>query len=448
MKIISIIVVALIGLIPNHAFAIEGGKVTIKGEATVARGRIILYLGSVGRNTQAHSDFTDRNFVIETKMDKPEFLIFFTTDPILKNFNLYLKPGDDISIAVKGKKIMLSGEGSALNQFYLDMSMQYSFKDPKHSDREAYTNRIKAINTSTVPEVKKNKKLLIGHTQGEYLNAVFGDYIQAKIVPSADPLPKVQFDDRGLEFMPELSTYYDWSLLLNEMIYTQIESGKLKIRNSKNWVADFANTISDQTLKEAYIVELINLILQDNDLTMINDFAKQALPLVKDKANIAKINAILQKADENTLFKNAIPGTDFSKAKFQKPDGTQVSISDYKGKLVFIDIWATWCAPCIAEMPFLKRIEHGMEGDDIVFLSVSGDKIETSWQNFLTKNNSTGEQLWMPDGTSNPFFSQIGSSGIPRFLILDKAGKMLNPKCYLRPSNPVLSIYLKELVKK
>lgn len=448
-KTFCVIIGAIIGLtLSLHAFAKESGKAVIRGKATVTKGIVVLYYGEQGKNLRERYDFNDGNFVVGTELEKPDFYLIYTSDPTLKKFNLYLQPEDDISIAVKNNKIILSGKGSALNQFYLDMSLQYGFKDSNHSDKEAYTGRIKAINTSTLAEVKEHRKILLAQTQAEYLTAAFGDYIQAKISPPSTPLAKTQFADWDLKFVPELTTCYNWIGLLNEFMYAKIDAGELKIHNANNWVADFASSISDQTLREAYIVELIHLMLKEKELVTIHDLAKQSLPLVKDKANVAKINAMLQDANKETIFKNSLPGTDFSTLTFHKPDGTKTTISDYKGKVVFIDIWATWCAPCIAEMPFLKRVEHGMEEEDIVFLSVCGNTKEVDWLNYLKKNNSTGEQLWLPEGTNSPFFRQIAGSGIPRFVILDKAGKMLNPKCYLRPSNPVLSVYLKDLVNK
>ncbi|HJY13433.1 MAG TPA: TlpA disulfide reductase family protein, partial [Flavobacterium sp.] len=113
------------------------------------------------------------------------------------------------------------------------------------------------------------------------------------------------------------------------------------------------------------------------------------------------------------------------------------------------DIWSTWCHPCVAEMPFLKKLEHEMEGKDVVFLSLNGDIKDEYWQNFMKKRNLTGNQIKMEKGLKeDPFFNQIGVTGIPRFAIIDKEGKMVNAKCCQRPSNPVLKVYLNELLSK
>ena len=59
-------------------------------------------------------------------------------------------------------------------------------------------------------------------------------------------------------------------------------------------------------------------------------------------------------------------------ADFTYPDvnGKNVSLSDFKGKVVLIDVWATWCGPCKQEIPHLKKLEEEMEGTDVVFLGV------------------------------------------------------------------------------
>ena len=60
--------------------------------------------------------------------------------------------------------------------------------------------------------------------------------------------------------------------------------------------------------------------------------------------------------------------------KYLDINGKEVSLSDLKGKYVYIDIWATWCGPCTGELPHLKELEKKMHGKKIVFVSISCDK--------------------------------------------------------------------------
>ena len=66
--------------------------------------------------------------------------------------------------------------------------------------------------------------------------------------------------------------------------------------------------------------------------------------------------------------------------KYLDINGKEVSLSDLKGKYVYIDIWATWCGPCTGELPHLKELEKKMHGKKIVFVSISCDKDKAAWE--------------------------------------------------------------------
>ncbi|WP_316841270.1 TlpA disulfide reductase family protein [Pedobacter gandavensis] len=450
MKKILAIAAALCGLtLSSGAFAEEGGKTLVKGEMSVQDGAASLFVEGFGMSQKGRTNFKKGFFSMETTLKAPTFCILTTTDPVVKGFVVYLKPGDDISIAVKDKQVVISGKGSKLNQFLFDINHKYDYMDPRFSPKEVYTQRVHAINSSSDEEVKSNKAVLIGYTQGLYLDKVFGKYMESKVSGEVDEINKHQFDHFDLRLVPEIVSYYNWFKTINEIMFAKMETGKLKVSSSNTWIADFAKRIEDQKLREAYVVQLLDFAFLEEDVFAIKELAKETMPLLKDPANVAKVNATLAKAAQNTRFNNALPGSDFSAHTFQKPDGTAAKISDYKGKYIFIDIWSTWCHPCVAEMPFLSKIEHEMAGKDVVFISLNGDKLEDYWQKFMKKRGLKGEQLWMPGGLgAAPFFNQIGKTGIPRFLVLDREGKMLNAKCCLRPSNPVLKVYLEELLSK
>lgn len=430
------------------SYALDGGKTSVKGEMSVAQGNATLFLEGFGMTQRGAASFVNGQFTMEPKLENPEFLILTTTDPIVKGFNIYVNPGDDITVAVKDTKITFSGKGAELNQFYVDLCRKYSYKAEDLSPKEVYNQRMRAIRESTLADVKKNQAVLLGFTQGEYLNAILGSYMESKVSGTTDVISKASMDDLDISLLPEITQYYNWYRTINELMYAKMESGTLKVRAGHTWLADFANTIQNQALRETYIVQLLGHALLEQDVVIIHDLAKEARPLVKNVTNLTKIDNILKNAANVDRFNNALPGTDFSAFTFQRPDGTKASIADYKGKIILIDVWSTWCKPCIAEIPFLKKLEHEMAGKDVVFLSISGDSKEEYWQNFLKKRNMTGEQLWMTGALNDPFFEKVGKTGIPRFLVLDAEGKMINAKCCLRPSNPVLQVYLDELIEK
>lgn len=127
-------------------------------------------------------------------------------------------------------------------------------------------------------------------------------------------------------------------------------------------------------------------------------------------------------------------GADAFEFTFVDMDGNKVSMSDFKGKYVYIDVWATWCNPCRAEIPHLKRIEEEFHGKNIVFISVSVDQTQDPWRKMVTDDEMKGVQLWAGQAPEFSEFYKI--TGIPRFMLFDKEGKIydINAK---RPSGGI-----------
>lgn len=107
---------------------------------------------------------------------------------------------------------------------------------------------------------------------------------------------------------------------------------------------------------------------------------------------------------------------------FKDKDGKTVSLNSLKGKVVFINFWATWCPPCIHEMPSINKLKQSFKGnDDIVFLMVDVDnKIEKSIAFMQKKKYDL--PVYVPAGDIPPDY--LGGS-IPTTVILDKSGDMI-----------------------
>lgn len=112
------------------------------------------------------------------------------------------------------------------------------------------------------------------------------------------------------------------------------------------------------------------------------------------------------------------------------------TLNGFKGKVVVIDVWAMWCAPCLHEKPIMEKIAEGYKDrNDIVFIgmSVDGYAKKEAWKGFVKKNAFTSIELLSQFDESLFKFYKI--SGIPRFLIFDREGKIITVDAPT-PSNP------------
>ncbi|WP_159452612.1 TlpA family protein disulfide reductase [Pedobacter nyackensis] len=134
--------------------------------------------------------------------------------------------------------------------------------------------------------------------------------------------------------------------------------------------------------------------------------------------------------------------------QFSYPDKNDkvVKLNDFKGKVVVIDVWATWCGPCIKEIPFMKKLEESLKGKDVAFIGMSTDaeKDKSKWLKMIEEEGMKGVQLLAGQGNEFSKFYKIGS--IPRFLVFDKKGNLVTANAP-RPSNPDLKSIIEEELK-
>jgi thiol-disulfide isomerase/thioredoxin len=125
-------------------------------------------------------------------------------------------------------------------------------------------------------------------------------------------------------------------------------------------------------------------------------------------------------------------------------EGKSLSLSDLKGKVVYIDVWATWCGPCREEFPFSKKLQKKFEGNNkIVFLFVSVDRDMGAWKKMVIN-----DKAWKGVHINQREISELYLiHGIPRYILIDAQGKIVKANAP-RPSSNELEGEILELLKK
>lgn len=126
--------------------------------------------------------------------------------------------------------------------------------------------------------------------------------------------------------------------------------------------------------------------------------------------------------------------------------GGTTSLDDLKGKYVYIDVWATWCGPCLAEIPSLKKVEKKYHGKNIQFLSVSIDDVKDhgKWKDMIKEKELGGVQVFADNNWNSAFVEGYLIKGIPKFILLDPQGNIVTANAP-RPSDKKLVELFNEL---
>lgn len=122
-------------------------------------------------------------------------------------------------------------------------------------------------------------------------------------------------------------------------------------------------------------------------------------------------------------------GTIAPNFKLQNTAGKLVELSDYKGKVVYLDFWATWCRPCMKKLEELKSLEAELEGENMVFLHISLDSKAETWQRTLKTKQFRGEHLLNDPKSSLTRDYEVLS--VPKFFLINKKGEFAyTPKSF------------------
>jgi len=190
---------------------------------------------------------------------------------------------------------------------------------------------------------------------------------------------------------------------------------------------------------------------KSDDLNRLED--KKLDPVFVDlqkKSIDANYNEVVQyykKNYEANLAKSKLNNTISPTFDYENHKGGTTKLEDLKGKYVYIDVWATWCGPCRAEIPSLKKVEEMYHNKNIAFVSISVDvdKDHEKWKNFVSEKQLGGIQLFADKNWNSDFMISYGINSIPRFILIDPNGKIIKSDA-ARPSSPQLKEELDKLL--
>jgi peroxiredoxin len=159
--------------------------------------------------------------------------------------------------------------------------------------------------------------------------------------------------------------------------------------------------------------ELVQQLKQDYPDTKAGKSADSILENIKQQEAGKKIQRTL------------VEGARFPDFNEKDLSGNPLSVANYKGKVVLIDFWATWCAPCVGEMPTVVKAYEKNHDKGFEIIGISLDQDESRLKNFIKDKNMPWPQFFDGKGWGNKLAQQYGVQSIPATFLLDREGKII-----------------------
>ena len=299
----------------------------------------------------------------------------------------------------------------------------------------------KKLEVSTLPEsFKKIEKRAIELGQMD-LKSNYSGY-QKYLADGEDVIPEeyladfIALDKDNEEEAKQYKVYRD---LVMSNIMNTIEEKKDSVTPYLEQIVDQLETLKSPTIKDYGVSDMLFLYSPSGDVKAMKDRLLALSSKEKTK------ESIITRYDK---IKNLIKGQPSPAFNYENFKGGETALNDLKGTYVYIDVWATWCGPCIGEIPYLKELEHKYEGENIEFVSISVDTKDDyqKWRKMVTKKELGGTQLMADNAFSSTFIDEYAINAIPRFIIIDPEGNIVNADA-TRPSNFAIESKLDALLK-
>jgi thiol-disulfide isomerase/thioredoxin len=193
--------------------------------------------------------------------------------------------------------------------------------------------------------------------------------------------------------------------------------------------------------KEIYFAKNLFGALESNNVAFPDSVFQEALLRIKNpifrETVIKKQDYLKQLSKVDMEYVESLKRTDHLKGAKNADSLFAALIQPYKGKVVYVDFWGTWCSPCIGEMPYVKSIKDGFTGKDVIFMYFANNSPESSWKNLINQHHLTGPNVVhyrLPGAQQSLIETRLSIQSFPTYMLIDKDGNISTMKAP-RPSD-------------
>jgi thiol-disulfide isomerase/thioredoxin len=372
---------------------------------------------------------------------------YFTIDYNRQSLSLYLLPADEVTLSLSGVNITdarITGSSAP----YCNHIFQRTKEDRAFS--AAYPtykmNSLQAETFYSLRESVRNARLnsLAANNKTSNFITPFRE-AESKTYAYQMGLDLINFKNQasksGMGAMPKSIEKYIDSLELNDESMAYDGSYKTFVLNKASLETNLRYQ-TDPVKSPAVYYELVVAVIGEwvkperNKSVLISEFMPQVLKDVGTSDMTSFISTLEKVSNDQKLLESVkryaaqyahlYADRIAPDAEFYDAEGKVSKMSDYRGKVLYIDTWATWCGPCKREIPYLKTLEESYHGKNIQFISVSTDKDITAWKSFIAKESMSGLQLHQSQEMEKTMSYLYAVNSIPRFVLIDEEGKIVS----------------------
>lgn len=422
------------------------------------------------------AQLTNGAFVFQFQLEKNIVAEF-----MLGNFRLplYVQPGDKVSIQITGSgnpSINISGnsaeENAFLQQFFTPFGSMFndSLNQSKmlNNSIDAFEAELFKLRRDQETFLKESETFaglrsefkafienqIVYHYWGSLLQYPITRANSSTSILTVDPLPDLMLDglqkvklndenaliaDSYRNFLKNYCIYYtskangykkftDYSISADKKV--AMAKAKYDGPIYTYWLARF---IADECGRLApFMVKKMQNDLKDLDTKNIY------LPAVKQYCDALPVVDNVQQSGAKS--KDLSSSTNSKELDLVDVEGKPVELSDFKGKVVYIDFWASWCGPCRVMMPFSKQLHDKLtekEKKQIVFLYISIDAGKDAWLNGIKSMDIQGANVISPGNWQAKAVKYFQINSIPRYMIMNKKGEIVDFNAK-RPADPAI----------
>lgn len=396
------------------------------------------------------------NFTIQLELEKPTLAAFFHAGQYM---HIFLEPNDDIFITADAAKlertIRCSGKGSGVNRnnWLFDYELRFNSQNAI-ADNNRKVRTLKADKYKLFVDAIRKDKLSFWQTY-QSRNAAssnFREFVTAKIdgewgnklldYPFAHTIAN-NLDD--MMVMPP--SYYSFmsEVFVNNadvLNYPMHQEFLLKYITKK-----FKQEVSPHSYTpQTYYAERYEFI--GRCLSGEPKYYAQARAIL-DACTYGKVESVASKCED---FINNTPNPNYVAAVKKVYGGAsklaagqaapnfvlydlnnkQISLNDLRGKVVYLDFWATWCGPCVREIPHSQELINRFKGRSVEFVYISVDENPIVWGDYVKSKIPHGVNL-IAYGLQSEVSKMYNIKGVPKYMIIDKNGIIVDSNAK-RPS--------------